>query len=192
MTSYQIADEAEYGGVRLTFSGFLGTARVSVQIDVGFGDAVIPGPIWIDYPELLDFGKPHLKTYTLESAIAEKFQAMVALDIVNSRMKDFYDIWFIATTQSFGGRPLSQAIRETFRRRRTEIPVERPTALTTEFSSDDVKLRQWSAFVRRSRLDDAPSLTEASELIARFLMPPCHALREDIPFNGTWSQVHWI
>ena len=191
LTSEQIADEAAYQGVRLTMSGSLGTARLSILIDVGFGDAIVPGPIWIDYPEMLDYGKPRLKSYTLESAVAEKFEAMVALDIVNSRMKDFYDIWFMATTQSFKGDSLSQAVRETFQRRQTDIPVERPTALTTEFTADDLKLRQWSAFLRKSLLSDAPSLRQVSELIADFLMPPCHALNEGTTFNHVWTKDRW-
>ena len=92
----RIKEDADYEGVRARFPAFLGNARVVIQIDIGFGDIIVPGPVEIEYPVILNLPKPHLKGYTRESAIAEKFQAMLALGIVNSRMKDFFDIWLLA------------------------------------------------------------------------------------------------
>lgn len=154
----EISREAEYQGVRIRFAGHLGNARTVMQLDIGFGDAVVPGPIWIDYPELRDFGTPHLLGYTLESAIAEKYQAMVYLGMVNSRMKDFYDIWFLARGFSFDGERLCQAIKATFSRCKTDLPTGTPVALTPAFADDPAKQRQWEAFLRKTRVDAPGSM----------------------------------
>jgi hypothetical protein len=122
-----------------------------MQVDVGFGDAVIPGPAEVDYPTLLDLPAPRLLGYSRESAIAEKFETMVKLGILNSRMRDFFDIWLLSRQFEFNGQTLSDAIRETFTRRGTEVSVL-PVALTNAFSDDPGKMMQWRAFVRKSRI----------------------------------------
>lgn len=183
----EISREAEYQGVRIRFTGYLGNARTAMQLDVGFGDAVVPGPIWIDYPELLDFGPPRLLGYTLESAIAEKYQAMVYLGMVNSRMKDFYDLWFLARGFRFDGERLCRAIEATFSRRQTDLPADTPVALTSAFADDPAKQRQWAAFLRKIRIDaDELTLPDAIERIEAFLMPPTIALVE-----GHSREMHW-
>lgn len=187
ISSEEIATVAEYQGVRLLFKGYLGTARVSMQIDIAFGDVLVPGPLWIEYPELLNSGMLRLLAYSLESAIAEKFQAMVALDIANSRMKDFYDIWFIARENTFNGDQLGEAIRQTFERRSTMLPTEVPTALTPHFYGDPMKQRQWSAFIQRSLLQNAATLQSVAEKIEKFLMPPCLAIASGESFNAQWK-----
>ncbi|MTI86538.1 MAG: nucleotidyl transferase AbiEii/AbiGii toxin family protein [Balneolaceae bacterium] len=122
-----------YNGIRYKIQGCLGNAQITIQIDIGFGDVVTPGPYWIDYPAILDSEKPRIKAYTLESAIAEKYQAVIELDTVNSRMKDFYDIYFLSRHCTFEGEKLKAAIHETFGRRKTELPKEIPTALSDIF-----------------------------------------------------------
>lgn len=119
-----------YGGIRVEFIAHIGKMRLNMQVDVGFGDIIVPGPIPIEFPALPDFPSPHLLAYSPESAIAEKLQAMVILDSANSRMKDFYDIWLLARNHPFDGSVLSQAIQVTFTKRQTALPVELPTALT--------------------------------------------------------------
>ena len=160
----------------------------------GFGDAVVPGPIWIEYPELLDFGAPRLLGYTLESAIAEKYQAMVYLGMVNSRMKDFYDLWFLARGFSFAAERLSRAIEATFSRRQTDLPADTPVALTSAFADDPAKRRQWGAFLRKTRIDaDELTLPGVIERVEAFLMPPTIALVEERsramrwPPGGPWQ-----
>ena len=106
-----ISEDADYRGVRATFSGELGTARYPMQIDLGFSDVVTPPPVEIEYPTLLDLPAPHLQTYNRETAIAEKFEAMVKLGELNSRMKDFYDIWALSSTGTFAGKALAAANR---------------------------------------------------------------------------------
>ena len=183
----EISQKAKYQGVRIQFKGRLGNAQTPMQLDVGFGDAVVPGPIWIAYPELLDFGAPRLLGYTLESAIAEKFQAIVYLDMTNTRMKDFYDIWLLAQRFSFEGERLSNAIRTTFRRRTTPLPAGPPPALTTAFSEDATRQQRWRAFLRKARLQTEDVTLEAAiEQIRAFLMPPTTTLAEERSFRMIW------
>src|ERR1700730_5277748 len=125
-----------YEGVRVRLRGTLGKIKLSVQIDFGFGDVVVPEPIWIELPDLLGMGASRLLGYTPESAIAEKFQALVALDILNTRIKDFYDIWNLARSMEFEGATLTRAIAATFGCRATPLPQEPPRGLTDQFYED--------------------------------------------------------
>jgi hypothetical protein len=144
-----IRDAAEYVGTRIRLQARLGNVRQTVQIDFGVGDAVHPQSQVIEYPVLLAGSPIKLHAYPVEAAIAEKFHAMVDLDLQNSRMKDFYDLWILSRTLAFSGHGLSQAIRYTFQRRQTSVPIVAPVALTAEFYCDPILLRQWGAFVRR-------------------------------------------
>jgi predicted nucleotidyltransferase component of viral defense system len=161
----------EYQGVRIIVKGALGKIRLHLQIDFGFGDAVIPAPIEIELPQLLDAGKPQLLGYTPESSIAEKFQAMIVLDLTNTRMKDFYDIWLLSQNLEFDKEILAKALKETFKRRETPLPKSVPKALTSEFTLDKNKQKQWKAFLRKNRLDDGISLEEVAGKIKEFIMP---------------------
>lgn len=172
----QIREELAYGGLRLRTTANLAGARINVVIDVGFGDAVEPGLEEIDLPVLLDLPAPHLLVYPRETVIAEKFQAMVDLGRANSRMKDFYDIWFLAKSYSFEGDRLPRAIAATFARRKTPIPVDVPDALTAAFANDPMKQQQWNAFVRN--LNTVPeSLSHVVQELQEFLMPAAHLAR---------------
>ncbi len=183
----QIAEEAEYEGVRVRFQGNLGTARVSMQIDVGFGDAVVPGPVTTDYPTILDLPTPRIRGYTRESVIAEKFHTMVRRGLLNSRMRDFFDVWTLSRQFDFDGGVLAAAVRETFARRDLEVAA-RPVALTKEFAEDTAKASQWQGFLRKSRLEGAPSeLVAVVEAIAVFLGPVAEALHEGRGFEGRWE-----
>jgi hypothetical protein len=182
-----IAIEKEYHGVRIRARGRLGSARLSLRLDFGFGDVVVPGPMEIDYPELLDFGKPHLLGYTPESAVAEKFQAMVELEMANTRLKDFFDLWKLSHTLHFDGSILASAMNATFRQRGTPLPTSPPPALTETFSADPTKQTQWKAFLRKGRLEsEAGMLTEIVEEIADFLLPPAYKAANDALFGKSW------
>ncbi len=147
----------------------------------------VPGPVEIAYPTLLDFPAPRLKGYPRETAIAEKFEAMVKLGTLNSRMKDFYDIWILSRQFGFAGPTLAQAVTATFANRGTTVTAE-PVALTTEFSENEVANTQWRAFVRKGRLANAPaSLGEAVGDIARFLLPVARAHLAGGNFKMTWT-----
>jgi len=188
----QIKEDDEYQGIRLRIEARLGNARIPLQIDIGFGDAITPEPQAVTYPTLLDFPAPQLNAYPRETVVAEKFQAMVQLGMGNSRMKDFYDVWILARQFEFDGTALCAAIRATFQRRQTALPATTPLALTPEFSTDRNKAIQWNAFLRKARLiESPPPLEEAVSLLASFLMPPTLALVSNDPWNRTWVPVEW-
>lgn len=183
----QIKEDDEYQGLRLRLEARLGNARIPLQIDIGFGDAVTPEPHEITYPTLLEFPAPTIRAYPRETVVAEKFQAMVMLGIANSRMKDFYDLWTIASKFEFQGPMLCAAIRATFERRRTPLPDEAPLALRPEFTGDSVKRTQWQAFIRKGKLaSGGMTLAEVAGMLAGFLMPPTDALVQGDSFKGVW------
>lgn len=182
-----IREDQVYQGLRVKFVAHLGNIPINVQIDVGFGDAVTPGPEVIDYPTLLDQPAPHIRAYPKESVVAEKLQAMVAIGMPNSRMKDFYDIWTMARIFPFKGAVLAQAIEATFARRKTALPSDVPTALGDEFAQDSGKAAQWGAFVKRNDLETGGA--ELSQVVAdlrEFLLPPLHAAAAGIKFEAAW------
>ncbi len=145
----RIKDEEKYEGVRLHMTALLEKSRIPLQIDVGFGDRVVPKPEEIDFPTLLDFPTPHLKIYTRESMVAEKFEALVKLGMLNTRMKDFFDLWTVSREFAFDGPTLSKAIKTTFETRGTTIPSKPPLPLSPEFYDDREKNAQWKAFLRK-------------------------------------------
>ena len=168
----KIKEEDEYDGVRIKFHADLAGARIPMQIDIGFGDAIYPEPELASFPVLLPMEAPLIRAYPREASIAEKCHAMVVLDIRNSRMKDLYDIWFMANTWTFDMASLSKAIRASFERRGTLIPKEAPLALTEEFLNDSQKKQQWAAFVSRLNPGDtAPSLEKVGAILRAFLLP---------------------
>ena len=183
-----IREEAVYDGIRLRFIARLGTAEIPVQVDVGFGDSTVPEPLQTEIPALLDFPAPRLRAYARESSIAEKCHAMVELGLANSRMKDFYDLWFLATEYPFDGKVLAEAIRATFMRRRTAIPGAEPIGLSNEFAADPAKLNQWMGFLRRARIRKAaPPLDEIIGVLRTFLMPALWALTVPTVFDSEWN-----
>ena len=183
----QMKEDEEYQGIRLKLQANLGSARISIQVDIGFGDAVTPAPNEITYPTILDFPAPTLKAYPRETVVAEKYQAMVMLGIANSRMKDFFDLWILARQFDFSGPVLCSAIRATFDRRQTPLPLDSPLAFTTEFTRDRQKQTQWQAFIRKSKLDaDGLDLSAIADSLQRFLMPPTLALVQDADFEMDW------
>lgn len=178
--------EDEYAGVRIDFIAELAGARLPMHIDIGFGDAVTPGAIEIEYPSLLDQPAAHLRAYPPETVLAEKFQAMVALGMFNTRLKDFFDIWAIAGAFNFDGAILAHALQNTFERRQTPLPGETPPALTPAFA--DEKQAQWTAFLRRTQIALAPEPFVNIQLqIAALMMPPALALSRGAAFQGYWT-----
>ena len=184
----EIRDTHEYQGQRIRLSANLGNARISVQVDIGLGDAVTPGAREITYPTLLDLPAPRIPAYPVETVIAEKLQAMVALGMLNSRMKDFYDVRMILRQFSFEGPKLAKAIRATFKQRRTEIPKSIPTALSNEFAMDIEKGTQWKAFLNRSGLEEITlELPQIIDEIRVFLIPPLNAAARGVDFQFEWT-----
>lgn len=167
----QIREDNLYGGVRVRLMAKLGPAEVSVQIDVGVGDVVTPGPEIAIFPALLDFPAPQVRTYPVYSVVAEKFEAMVTLGIANTRMKDFHDVWFLMRRFHLEGRTLREAIRATFARRRTAMPTW-PEPLNETFAHDPGKQTQWTAFIRRNGLSGLPGRFADVVVAVREFMAP--------------------
>lgn len=183
----RIVEDAAYEGVRITFLGRLGNARVTMQIDVGFGDAVTPAPRQVAYPVLLDIPAPRLKAYPPETVIAEKFEVMLKRGDANSRMKDFHDVWWLGRHREFDGTLLAQAIRSTCEKRGTEIPA-RPRALSKAFAESSTKAAQWRAFRRRLSPASCPeAFGEVMAAVAEFLQPIAAAIASGEPFERAWS-----
>lgn len=184
----RIKEDDEYHGLRAHILVLLGTTRISLQIDIGFGDAVIPDPQSIEYPVLLDLPVPVLRAYSRETVVAEKLHAMVDLGIANSRMKDFYDLWVLAQTYDFDGTLLSEAIKATFDRRGTSLPTDTPLAFTSEFYEDNNKITQWNAFLRKGKLSERPiSLQEVIVLLEKLLMPTLFILKKKPQDSEYWN-----
>jgi hypothetical protein len=164
----------------------LAGARLPIHVDIGYGDAITPGVLDINYPSLLDMPMPRLKSYPPETVLAEKFQAMTALGIANSRMKDFFDIWAIANTFAFEGPVLAAAVDATFARRETAPPAQPPLALSTDFA--EAKQAQWSAFLRRTDIALAPEpFPDIQAQIGSLMMPPAQPVASGQAFNRQWA-----
>lgn len=184
----RIKEDNEYEGVRVTCPVRIGSARLRLQIDVGFGDAVTPPPERVDFPTILDFPAPVLKVYPKETVVAEKFHAMTVLGMQNSRMKDFFDLWILARDFTFDGETIARAIAATFHRRGSLPPTNTPLSLTAEFGADLTKVTQWKAFVRKGKLSAEPAKLEAViSLLERFLMPPSRAVAKGVEFFEIWE-----
>jgi predicted nucleotidyltransferase component of viral defense system len=184
--SERITEDADYQGVRINLIGYLGKAKIPLQIDIGFADVVTPEPIVLKYPTILPMPVPTLRGYPPESVVAEKLQAMVYLGSVNSRMKDFYDLWIMAENFEFDGLRLQKAIVNTFERRKTSLPKEMPVGLSESFASDNQT--QWQAFVLRLRIDNmSETITDVIRLLRGFLMPILNASAIEKIFEGEWK-----
>lgn len=174
----EIREDARYGGLRVRLRSRLGNARCTVQLDVGYGDAVTPGPEEAVYPTLLDdLPPPRLRVYPRAAVVAEKLEAIVSLGMANSRMKDFFDLRALAHEGVLDARLLGDAIAATFQRRGTDIPLEVPLGLSDEFARDAAKRAQWKAFLGKNRLD-APTLGEVIEEVRRFVAEPLALARQ--------------
>ena len=183
----QVREHDAYQGVRVMLEARLAGARLSVQIDIGFGDVIVPPAPHIAYPTLLEFPAPQLRAYPRETVVAEKFQTLVRFAALTSRMKDVYDLWALATLFGFEGRVLAEAIRATFTRRQTPVPQETPVALTPAFAADPTKQTQWSGFLRRTAMARTPDpLPLVLAQIRMFVMPPTVAIAKGVAFEEWW------
>jgi hypothetical protein len=187
----RITENADYQGIRIRLMGSLDSARVSLQVDIGFGDVVHPGPAESELPALLDFPAPRLLCYSRESSIAEKLAAMVTLGTLNSRMKDFYDIWLLSRLFDFIGPDLAEAVRLTFERRGMELSEE-VEAFGGSFA--DSKQEMWKAFRNKLGIDHAPgSFLDVNGVVGDFLSPVIEAISTGKEAPGKWiAPGPWI
>lgn len=187
----QIKEDADYEGVRVKLEATLSGARKTLQLDIGFGDIVVPGPVEMEFPVLLEgLPVPSLMVYSKESAIAEKFEALVKLNFLTSRMKDVYDILFLASQESFRLATMREAILATFKRRLTPLD-DRKVIFGEEFKNQKEKEDQWAAFLKRNRLESGEAFSATMEKIELFLEPACSmdaANKDDLVWNPeTWK-----
>jgi len=179
-----IRDDARYGGLRVRLVGTLDRARTTVQLDVGYGDAVTPGPEEATYPTLLDgFPAPHLRVYPRATVVAEKLEAIVSIGMANTRLKDYYDLRALIKEGQLEPAQLAQAIEATFRRRGTRMPEDLPVGLSDQFSEDVAKQAQWKAFLGRNRLDGI-GLGDVVAEIRDFLDGPLELARDRLRTTG--------
>lgn len=180
--------EAEiYQGLRVKVSGLLGTTRLKVSVDVGFGDVVVPDPEKSEYPVLLNHPQPEIKTYPREAVVAEKVDAMILLGIRNSRMKDYYDLWTLAQRFPFEASLLARSMDATLKRRGRQFPSRALQGLQDEFAASPAKQTQWKAFLRRTIPDQGDlELSEVVSLIREFIAP----VQKSIVLGET-IHLHW-
>lgn len=167
----EIRKEANYAGIRISMIGLLGTARTSIQVDIGYGDAVTPAPETAIYPVLLkDFPAPELRVYPRYTVVAEKLETLTTLGIANTRMKDYFDLWVLHEQGEFDQEILRSAIAATFDRRGRSIPTRLPLGLSDEFANDAQKQRQWQAFLKKNQLKPN-ELDEVTQTLRAWLWP---------------------
>jgi len=183
----RIKEDADYEGIRVQFHATLARARIPMQIDIGFGDVITPGPTDIEYPSLLDLPAPVLRAYPKETVVAEKLEALTALGVLNSRMKDFYDLALLSRMYPFEGELLAEAIVATFHHRGTIIEAE-PIGLTRAYCDDPARAIQWRAFVRRSRFtEEVGDLARLVGEIRTFGLPVLATVAAEKPFKVRWK-----
>lgn len=177
----------EYNGIRVTLLARVASAKVRIQVDIGFGDAITPEAVCEALPPLLSFPAPRLRAYPRETVVAEKLEAMVQLGQANSRMKDFYDLAVLSQSFAFEGQILARAITATFNRRGTPLPTQLPVALTDEFTRDSMKTTQWGAFLRKSDAQCRADLHEVAQTIIGFVDEPLNAAANQSVFTKHWA-----
>lgn len=189
LLSEKIKENADYEGIRIKIDATLGQARKKLQMDIGFGDVIIPRAMQMEFPTLLEEKPPRIKVYSIESVISEKFEAMVKLAMVNSRIKDFYDIYTLSVSYNFQSDRLKKAIESTFQRRNTFIP-DNLLVFRSEFHRDEEKQMQWSAFLRKSRLHNVnQEFNEIMERITFFLKPIVDSIKDKNKENKIWDAI---
>ena len=179
--------DADYQGVRAKLTAYLGRSKVRIQVDIGFSDALSSKVEPVEYPNILSGLKQvQLKSYPKEAVVAEKFHAMIRHAELNSRLKDYYDLWLIAKTFAFDGRSLQEAIETTFRHRATELPSERPISLSIEFA--DANNGRWTNFLKKMNLEmmESDAFSSVVDQIWKFLESPLQS-----SLQGTKSNHHW-
>ena len=187
LSSEQMTGNVDYPGIRFRFTARLGQALIPMQVDVGFGDVIVPGAKEMAFPTLLaDMEPPIIKVYSLETIVAEKFEAALDLADLNSRMKDFYDLWIISQRNPFQGSQLRDAIWTTCLRRNTPVSAN-AEIFSPEFAAALDRQTQWGSFIRKGDLPEVPGhFITIMEDIRHFLLPLTQAIEKGNPFNLEW------
>ena len=182
-----IAEDAEYHGVRCSLLAHIGQAEIQTKIDIGFSDDVYPEPALMEFPSLLGMEPPRLLGYPIEAVIAEKYEAMISLEMMNSRFKDFYDIVFLSGIYEIEGAKLQQSLFNVLRQRGTNLSR---TIYTSNFV--DEKQKQWQAFKNRIGSDSDLSFQDIMQRIKKFMLPVHEAIERGQKFSAYWNKASWI
>lgn len=178
LATSEITKEGSYSGIRVKIAMHLGNIRQMMQIDIGFGDQITPGPVQMEYPTLLEMPCPEVQAYSVETVMAEKFEAMIDLAEMNSRMKDFYDLYRLLNGQHYDRAILKEAITQTFRRRQTIYQNDHPI-FSEAFASNEKRIIQWKSFLKKSFLDPNLVFLEVMQTISRELLPLYEQLKSN-------------
>jgi len=182
-----IREETAYGGRRVQLLAQLGSARLRVQVDVGIGDAVTPEPEWVDLPPMLDLPTARLRAYRPETSIAEKLETILARGLLNSRLKDYLDVYVLSQREAFDRATLSEAVRATLVRRGTAIPDKAPAGLTRAFVKEPGKAAQWRSLLQKANVSGvSDDLGVVVGAVARFLEPVLESVHRGVTEPGTW------
>ena len=184
----EIREANAYHGVRARFVMHLDQARIPMQMDFGFGDVIVPDPVEVEYPTLLDMPAPKIQAYPQETVVAEKFQAMASLGERNTRMKDFYDVWYLAANYPFEGSVLAEAITATFAQRRTRVPGDVPLVLSDEHAASPTVAGRWQGFANRGLFESHRDLPfgDVAAMCRNFVVPVAQRLHRKESFEASW------
>jgi len=191
ITVAEAGHDREYPGYEAKIPARLGEAKCDVMLDIGFGEAVTPAPVRVVYPTLFQMPNPQIRAYPLETAIAEKFEAIVKLGMSNSRLRDYHDLWHFAGTCRINGKTLRDAVEATFSRRGTTIPSVIPVGLGDEFYASKKKKSDWTATLKRLALKKGLSLEDVCEMAVQLVMPVAKAIAYKETYDLTWINGHW-
>lgn len=186
LEAINITEFKEYHGVNVSIIGYLDRTKVSVSIDIGFGDVVYPERMKMEFPVLLDMEVPEVYVYSIYSVIAEKFEAFVSLGLANSRYKDFYDIYVLADRYNLNGVELKNAIVETFTHRGTGF--DDIAAFDDDFTKDEIRQGRWRAFIKKKKALVKIEFEETMQLLKKLLLPIVDSIYNDNSFEQTWNK----
>ena len=189
---HPITEFKDYHGVHVSVLAYLDRTRIPVSIDIGFGDVIKPGRVMMDFPVILGDERPRLYAYSLCSSAAAKFEAIVSLAYDNSRFKDYYDLYALATTHDFAGFEMVDAVRATFENRHSSL--NEIAAFEEGFSDDPLRRSRWNAFVKKKKAMLPITLQETIDMIQKFMQPVADAVRKDGRLDANWSheQRDWL
>ena len=189
---HSITEFKEYHGVNVSVMAYLDRTRIPISIDIGFGDVIVPERVMMDFPVILSDENPHVYVYSLCSSVAEKFEAIVSLAYDNSRFKDYYDLYVLATAHDFAGSEMVDAVRETFRNRHSSL--NEIVAFEDGFADDSLRQSRWNAFVKKKKALLPITLQETIIMIQKFMLPVVDAVLNDSMLEDNWSyeQRSWL
>ena len=187
-----ITEFKKYHGVNVSIKAYLDKTEILISIDIGFGDVIVPEKTEMDFPVLLSDDVPRIYVYSVESSIAEKFEAIVSLAYDNSRFKDYYDIYVLAHRHNFDGAEFSDALKETFENRHTSM--DEIVAFEDGFADDPIRLSRWKSFVKKKKPMLPVTMQETIESIETFLLPVIESIRAGEEFNKCWdcTDQKWV